>query len=58
VCVCVQKHGVNGMPTMLLAAVVVFSILAEKQPENDVARFVAGLAAIGMIITAIMWARI
>jgi hypothetical protein len=46
------------MPTMLLAAVAIFSVLVGRSNNNDVARFVAGLAAMGMVITAIMWARI
>ena len=43
------------MPTMVLAVVAIFSVLVGRNNNNDVA---AGLAAMGMVITAIMWARI
>ncbi|KAF8538800.1 hypothetical protein BDD12DRAFT_840949 [Trichophaea hybrida] len=52
------EHGTQGLPTVVLGLVAMLALYSQKSTEQSglqVGEFVASLAAVGMVITAIMW---
>jgi len=54
------KHGMEGLPTMVLASVAMLALYihqssAQSNQGLQVGQFVASLAAVGMVVTAIIW---